>query len=385
MRCITRYNFRNSYLLPAFCLVLVLSGLNIASVYAQGIHKVVLDAGHGGHDPGNRGTGRYKQQEKDIALDVVLKIGEYITQAYPDVEVVYTRDKDFFVPLHKRSEIANKAGADIFISVHCNAAPSSQAYGTETFVMGFKYEKTNLELTVRENKVVYLEDNYEENYEGLDPENPESNMIAALYQNAYQGQSIKLANLVENQFSTRVSRRSRGVKQAVLFVMNRTTMPSVLIELGFLTNSTEEDFLNSELGKVYMASAIFRAFKAYKTEMEEVDSTVRNIKNVPKKEEKEIQELNVEKEADIQFKIQLLSSSKKLNLQHADFKGLKEVEELQVDKLYKYTIGSYNSYNDAKKKLKDIKDNGFGSAFIVAVKDGKLMALKDAIKQSNKK
>ena len=383
MRCITGYNFRKCYLLPACWVVLMLFALSPNQSKAQGIHKVVLDAGHGGHDSGNLGTGRYKDKEKDIALKVILKLGEYINQNFPDVEVVYTRDKDVFIPLHKRSEIANKAGADLFISIHCNAAASTQAYGTETFVMGFKYEQKNLELTVRENKVVYLEDNYEENYEGLDPENPESNMIAALYQNAYQGQSIKFANMVENQFSQRVSRRSRGVKQAVLFVMNRTTMPSVLIELGFLTNSAEEDFLNSDLGQVYMASAVYRAFKSYKEEVEGVDLSTRQTKVKPT--EKPVLEEEKPRAEDIQFKIQLLSSSKKLENTHPDFKGINEVEAIKVDELYKYTVGSFSSYNDAKKELKKIKDKGFGSAFIIAVKNGNLMALKDAIKQSNKK
>jgi N-acetylmuramoyl-L-alanine amidase len=231
------------------------------------LKRIVIDAGHGGKDPGTVGS---VSREKDVALSVALQVGKYVEELLPGVEVVYTRKSDVFIELKERSNIANRNKADLFISIHCNAAPNRTAYGTETFVMGTKNFEANFDIVKRENSVILYEDNYEEKYEGFDPKSPESYMMFNLMQKAFLSNSISLASKVENDFVTRVNRSSRGVKQAPFYVLWTTSMPSVLIELGFLSNPAEERFLNSKDGQTYLASAIYRSIKAYKEEIEEL-------------------------------------------------------------------------------------------------------------------
>lgn len=227
--------------------------------------KIVLDAGHGGSDPGNIGS---KAREKDINLAVTLLVGKYINENMPDVEVIYTRKDDSFPTLKKRPEIANTNKADLFVSIHSNSAPNRSAYGTETFVMGTKHFEANFDIVKRENSVILLEENYKEEYEGFDPTSPESYMLFNLTQKGFIGNSLSLAEQVETQFRDRVGRKSRGVKQGPFYVLWTPSMPSVLIELGFLSNSSEEQFLMSKQGQEYMASAIFRAIRDYKNSIE---------------------------------------------------------------------------------------------------------------------
>lgn len=231
------------------------------------LKRVVIDAGHGGKDPGALGS---YSKEKDIALSVALQVGKYVEQNLPGVEVIYTRKTDVFLDLKERPNIANRNRADLFISIHCNAAGNRGVYGTETFVMGTKNFESNFDVVKRENAVILLEDNYEENYEGFDPSSPESYMMFNLMQKAFLSNSISLASKIETDFATRVNRSSRGVKQAPFYVLWTTSMPSVLIELGFISNVNEEKFLNSKDGQAYLASAIYRSIKAYKEEIEEI-------------------------------------------------------------------------------------------------------------------
>lgn len=228
------------------------------------VRTVVIDAGHGGHDHGCRGR---HSREKEIALKIALKLGAYIEEKLPDVKVIYTRKTDVFVELHERATIANRADADVFISIHCNAA-SPSAYGTETFVMGLHRSEANLQVAKRENAAILLEDNHNKHYNGFDPHDPTAHIIFSLAQNAWQELSANLAGKIEAQFRDRVSRHSRGVKQAGFLVLYQTAMPSVLVETGFLTHREEEKFLLSSLGQDYMASALFRAFRDYKVEMD---------------------------------------------------------------------------------------------------------------------
>lgn len=350
-------------------------------VFAQGVNTIVLDAGHGGSDPGNLGTGRYANREKDIALSITLQVGAYIEEHFPDVKVIYTRKTDVFLPLHERTEIANNAQADLFVSIHCNAVKNTSVYGTETYVMGFKYSKNNLEMTKKENAVIFMEDDYEQNYDGLDLNNPESNIIAALYQNAFLDQSINFANFVERQFKERVGRKSRGVKQSVLFVMNRTTMPSALIEMGFLSNKEEEDFLNSEKGQSYIASAIYRAFRDYKNTVEGVQNMVEKIEE-PKPAIKDLVEgekpKDLQKKYELVYKVQVMSSAKQLSREERKFDG-GELEELQIDGRFKYFYKTQLEYKDAKQDVAKAKKLGFKSAFVVALKNGKPIALSEAL------
>jgi N-acetylmuramoyl-L-alanine amidase len=231
------------------------------------VKKVVIDAGHGGHDPGTHGV---ISKEKDVALQIALQLGKYIEEKIPNTEVLFTRDDDTFVELHGRAYMANKNGADLFISIHCNAfPPNPDVTGTETYVMGLSKAGRNLDVAKKENSVIYLEENYEQQYQGFDPNSPESLILLSLEQTAFQENSLLFAANVENQFKSRAGRRSRGVKMAPFWVLWDTSMPSVLIETGYLSNKKEERDLNDPLLQDYIASAIFRAFRDYK---EEIDS-----------------------------------------------------------------------------------------------------------------
>lgn len=229
---------------------------------------VVIDAGHGGHDPGTRGK---KALEKDVALKIALKLGSYIEKNFRDVKVIYTRKNDTYIALDERADIANRNKADLFICIHANSMPGSKAFGTETFVMGLHKDNSNFEVAKRENSVILMDENYHERYEGFDPNSPESYILFSLTQSAYQESSLLFAQKVEDQFKSRVGRSSRGVKQAGFLVLWRTTMPSVLIETGFLSHSTEEQFLAGEEGQNLIASGIYRAFKEYKSEIESIN------------------------------------------------------------------------------------------------------------------
>ena len=244
---------------------LLLGTTTQAGLRAYSVKRVVIDAGHGGHDSGTLGR---SSKEKDVALKIALELGQIMNEYLPDVEIIYTRKTDKFLDLKERARIANRENADLFISVHCNAAANRSVFGTETFVMGLSKVAGNFEVVKRENAVILLEDNYEEKYEGFDPSKEESYILFNMYQKAFLRNSLSLAANIENQFSTRVGRKSRGVKQGPFWVLWDTSMPSVLIETGFLSNQTEENYLNSEKGQVYIASGIFRAIRDYKNELE---------------------------------------------------------------------------------------------------------------------
>lgn len=249
---------------------------------AYRMKTVVIDPGHGGHDPGNVGTGRHKKKEKDIALDVALRVGSFIKEIFPDIKVIYTRDTDVFIGLNERADVANKADADLFLSIHCNAAKNPEAYGVETFTLGLHKNDENLQVAMKENQAIFLEDDYQTKYDGFDPNSPESIIALTIMQSAFLEQSLKISSYIQKQFKEKVGRRDRGVKQAGFLVLRRTTMPSILIELGFLTNVDEENFLNTENGRIIMASAIFKGFKDYKEKVEGGASA-----SVPKTEPKE--------------------------------------------------------------------------------------------------
>lgn len=393
-------------------------------ISGMGVLKVVIDPGHGGHDPGNLGTGRYKSTEKDIALDVSLQLGDYIERAFENVDVIYTRKEDKFVTLKDRTNIANKAQADLFISIHCNSAANKDAHGTETFVMSMTKIEANLELAKKENSSILLEENYEQVYEGFDPKSPESLIARSIAQSVYLDQSLTLSAHIQDQYRERVSRKDRGVKQAPYWVISFTTMPSVLTELGFLTNSAEEDFLNSENGKVYMASAIYRAFKQYKADVEGVaitapymDTGLPPIEEVNKqaaaptvkketpadkeadKEKKpssEAKKMEVEENPPspsnqlsapanaepVVYRIQLLASSQNIALNPENFNGLEGVQRLEVDGLYKYTIGEVTDYKKAVSLQRTVRENAYPKAFITAYYKGERIGISQALEMS---
>jgi len=349
------------------------------------LKRVVIDAGHGGKDPGNLGTGRYNVTEKAIALNVALKVGNYIEKAFPEVDVLYTRDRDEFVELHERTKFANTKSADLFISIHCDAFTRESAYGCGSYVMGPAKTEANLRMAKKENQAILLEDNQEENYSGFDPNSPEGLIELSLRQSAHINQSLKFAKYVQDQMRTRVGRKDRGVRQAPYWVISFTTMPSVLIELGFLTNKEEEDFLNSDQGQDYMASAIYRAFKEYKNNIEELEKAVSKETPTPETATENTDNESVS-EVKFIFKVQLASSSKPVDAAPENFKGLENVEEYRDNDLYKYLYGSATTYEGAKNLQKSVRLKGYRGAFVVAFdKDNNRVALSEAIKQTKNK
>ena len=336
---------------------------------------VVLDAGHGGNDPGNIGNG---YREKTIALKVVKEIRNEL-QKINDIKVILTRDKDVLINLWKRGEIANKAKADLFVSIHCDSH-SSNAYGAGTFVLGLHANKRNFDVAKRENAVISLEDNYRERYKGFDPNSEESVLGLTLLQEENLDKSFLLAADIQQNFSQALKRKNRGVKQAGFVVLHQTYMPSVLIELGFLTNKNEGKFLNSKSGQQKMAKEIARSIKKYYNQLKlntvavndqisientKVDSSIRDEDKL---------------DEEVVFKIQIASSKNKIQLKSYNFKGLKNVQRVKVGSYYKYYFGVTTNYNKVKNSLLKAKSKGYSDAYIAAFKKGKKVSLTEVLK-----
>lgn len=341
------------------------------------VDVVVLDAGHGGKDPGNLGTGKYNTTEKHVALNVVKLVGKYIKEAYPDVKVIYTREDDRFIELRERCEIANRNKADLFISVHCNANENHSPHGSETYVMGLHKTEANMRVAQKENASILMEDKHELKYDGYDPKDPDSQIYLSLRQNAYLDHSLLYSALVQKQFKERVGRPDRGVKQAGFLVISYTTMPAVLVELGFLTNEQEERFLQSAEGQDYMASAIYRAFKEYKQQVEGVDVDLE-----PGKDPVEVtttpRPTMVTTEG-VRFKVQIVTSSRRMEPKPKNFNGFEGVEEHRGLDLYKYTVGNVATLSEARELQRKCREKGYNDAFIVAFRNGEQMDLREAI------
>ena len=344
------------------------------------IKTIVIDPGHGGKDSGTMGTKRFKIYEKHVALSVSLKLGKYISENFPDVEVIYTRNSDVFLELNERTEIANNANADLFISIHCDGFTNPKPSGASVFVMGMSKLKANMDVAMRENAAIYLEDNYQQKYDGFDPKSPESYIVFSLMQNTYLNQSLSFAEEVENQFSTRANRKSRGVKQAPFYVISRTNMPSILVECGFLTNPKEEEFLHTDIGQDYIASAIFRAFRSYKEsiEIEDTKTSQKEVKNdsifISKNEDISEEIFN---EPQLLFKVQIGTFLKSM-LNQKQFIEL-DAEEIKVNGTYKYYVSSGKDKQKAEKLKIYLQDIGFKGAFLVAFLDGKQISTKEAL------
>jgi len=358
-------------------LVIILFGIHLfmgKSSFAQQKDKfvIVLDAGHGGDDPGKHAKNGYK--EKEVALKIVLLLGKQL-EKNPDIKIIYTRKTDVFVKLRERARIANKADADLFVSIHCNAH-HTQASGTETFVVGEGNTQRNLNIAKEENEVIFLEDDYSENYEGFDPNSPESLIGLTLMQEEYVEQSLLLASLIQNNFTKKLKRKNRGVKQASLWVMHNTYMPSVLIETGFITNKYEGKYLVSSKGQNELSNAIATAILKYKNTLQGVEEEVEVAKpTTPIKTPTKV----VVIKKDITFKVQLAASSKSIPLKSYNFKGMQNLSLKKQGKLYKYFSGNTGDYEIAKKiRLKAIK-KGYSTAYIVAYKNGERISLSKAI------
>ena len=346
-------------------LVLVLSQ---TTTYAQDNFVVVLDAGHGGKDPGRPAK---NFSEKDIALNIVLKLGNKL-KGLEDVKVIYTRDNDVFVDLKERGRIANEADADLFVSIHCNAF-SNDASGTETYVLGLHANKQNFEVAKNENSVIFLEDNYQEKYEGFDPNSPEAVIGMTLMQEEFLDQSLSLASNIQTNFRDQLKRKDRGVKQAGFVVLHQTYMPSVLIETGFITNSSEGAFLNSKSGQDKVSGAIFSAIKSYKKNLDE--NLV--IEEMPIAEAKPSKVY-----PGIDFKVQISSGKKKLETKSYNFKGLKGVERGKIGSMYKYYYGKSSDFDQIVRIQNEARKAGFKSAFVVAFKGEERIQLSEVINKS---
>ena len=343
------------------------------------IRTIVIDPGHGGKDSGTMGTKRFKIYEKHVALAVSLKLGDYIKNAFPNVDVVYTRDSDVFLELNERTELANNVNADLFISIHCDGFTNSTPSGASVFVMGMSKLKANMDIAIRENSAIYMEDNYQQKYEGFDPKSAESYIVFSLMQNTHLNQSLKIAEEVEKEFSTKANRKSRGVKQAPFYVISRTNMPSILIECGFLTNFKEEEYLHSEIGQEYIASAIFRGFKAYKENYEGITSEKESEEPIAMKEDRlkaptPKKEITIEK---VGFKVQVGTYLKSM-LNVALFKEI-NAEQQVINGTFKYYVGNETDKSLLDKLKNQLKEKGFKGAFVVAFYKGERISTKEAL------
>jgi N-acetylmuramoyl-L-alanine amidase len=323
---------------------------------------VVIDPGHGGKDPGAVGSGA---KEKDIVLSVGLKLGKLIEKNYPDVKVVYTRKTDRFVALNRRAEIANKERADLFISLHCNALDRKKTspQGVETFVLGLHRSKDNLDVAKAENSVIMYEEDYSVKYEGFNPNEPESYIIFEFMANEFLDRSVYFATVVQNQLVANSKRINRNVRQAGFLVLREVAMPSVLVELGYISHREEEKYLKSENGQTSLAASIYNGFKEYKREYDKKSSVLSNDGQSVGSQ------LKPAPAGGKEYRIQFLTSSRKLENGAPAFKGVSPVDYYIDGKTYKYTYGRAASREESRELLKKVKKN-FKDAFIIEFENG---------------
>lgn len=414
-------------------ILLTFASFAIAASGAAKRFTLVIDAGHGGHDAGAKGAFSY---EKNINLNVALAFGRYVENNCPDVNVIYTRKTDVFVPLHKRASIANKNKADVFISIHTNALPKGHiARGLETYTMGMRRSDEKLSAAMRENSVIMIEKDYKEHYEGYDPNSPESTIMFEFMHDKNMSRSVELAKYVQNSVCSIANRPDKGVKQDVFLVLRETSMPACLIELGFITTPDEETFLNNKSNVDKLARGIYEAFAKYKekydkeitvpygpqkesevdiptivpdekiqakpkkradekSEKKTVETTTKTETEQEKKDERQEERQETAKyndddkaETDSRpiFKVQILASSRSLRPTSSHFKGLEGIESYTENNLIKYTYGASTDYNEIYRLRKSILDK-FPEAFIIAFKNREKIDVRQAIREfkSNK-
>ena len=334
------------------------------------IKTVIIDPGHGGFDPGTHGVFTL---EKDLVLSVGKKLRDLLTEKYPQIKVIMTRDKDIFIPLYQRAKIANDANADLFISIHANFMPkSSITQGTETYVMGLHTAEYNLDVAKRENAAILLEENYKNNYD-YDPNSPEGHIVFSMYQNAYLDQSIQFGQFVENQYASHANRKSRGVKQAGFVGLKATSMPSVLLEIGFLSNREEENYLKTDNGKQKIAESIFNGFTEYKKKIEQLPETVAEVTNKP---------TSNPKEPVYQFWIQIAATPNPISKTDSLWKNSPfSIEQLKENGLYKYRTFTFSQIKEVLKARDKMFAAGFKDAFIIVDKNGERISLHQAKKE----
>ena len=340
---------------------------------------IVIDPGHGGKDPGAIGS---FSSEKNITLAISLKTGEYIEQNLKDVKVIYTRKTDEFVDLDVRSDIANKNNADLFISIHVNSNNEHNAYGTETYVMGYTKDQANLDVAIKENQVIVLENDYSTKYEGFDPKSQESYIMFTTRQNIYLKQSLELAWMIQTQYKNQIGRYDRGVKQSGFWVLYKTTMPSVLTETGFISNLKEEKFINSNEGQENIAASIYNACKDYISEIRKKSVMPAVIKDTLGPATDSLK-LNTIPNGKIVFMIQVVTSNKKIATKPANFKNTKDIVELSSGNKFRYATGVFSDYKKAVSYRKQM-ERIYPDAFVIAVKNNKILPLREALEQDKR-
>ncbi len=323
--------------LKILSLLLVFTLSNVI-IYAQEIQKVVIDAGHGGKDPGTLARVHKHKNEKHIALAIAKKLGGYIKENYPKITVIYTRKKDIYLTLNQRAKIANKANADLFISVHVDASASKKAKGASVYVLGLHRTEDNLKVAMRENAVMLQEENYKTKYAGFNPKNPESYIIFSLMQNQYLNNSMIMAGFIDKHLKAKTKRKTKGVKQAGFYVLREVGMPSVLVETGYITNTSDADYLCSKKGQNKTALAIFNAFKDYKVFLESHTTDLEKNKNLEKDEH-----------PNTYFTVQVLFSRQNIASKSKRFRGLSPIFKYKKKKGYYYTFGRTQDYKEALK------------------------------------
>lgn len=355
--------------------------------------KICIDPGHGGDKPGAQGS---RCLEKDINLDVSLKLGKLIEDYLKDVEVIYTRKTDVDVNLIQRSNIANRNKADLFISIHCNSATNKAAHGSETFAMGLTKSKENLEVARKENADILKEADHEVNYGGFNPNSPEASIFFSLYQNAYMDQSLRFADKIQKEMTRNTGLFNRGVKQAGFLVLFKIAMPGVLTEIGFISNREEETYLMSEKGKDEVAASLFRAICQYKIDKEGKSFEIPSIEALTGKNKKEIKPLTQEiakqetpkseegKKTEpntvtgIEYRVQFFTSPNNIDNKDGRFRNLENIWKYMDNNLWKYTSGCFSNYQDAYAHQKDVRSKGFGDAFVVSFENNKRIPLNQA-------
>lgn len=390
-----RNNLKFGILLVAFLLPFTLFAQR-----GEKITTVVIDPGHGGKDTGALGA---ISKEKDLNLTVALLAGDYIKKNLPDVNVIYTRERDVFVGLNERAMIANRNNADVFISIHCNSTDSkgASAMGAETFVLGEHKNAANLQVAKNENSAILYEEDASEQYGDFDLNSPEAYIALSLFQQEYLNQSLQLAANVQEQFSKRVGRKDRGVQQAGFLVLWKTAMPSILIELGFISNAAEERFLASESGQIYMASAIYRAFRDFKMSFEGENSAMRKVETEetvtieepsPAVEEKPITEEKpivvetpvvvekpvVEEKPTVSFKVQFFISDTKVSANDKRIANIKDVDYYEYNGSYRYTSGNFRTKEEAFARQKEVQKQGYPDAWVVCFINGERVSMREA-------
>lgn len=400
-----------------FCILLI-SNTALSQSSTEKFDKVVIDAGHGGIKPGAIGS---HSKEKDITLAVALKVGQLINENLKSVKVYYTRVIDQDVDLYKRSTVANKINADLFISIHCNSSTAKNSIGTETFAMGLAKTNQNLAVAKKENSEILTEANRELNYQGFDLNSPENDILLSLYQNAYLSNSLEFANMIQKEYIKNTSMKSRGVKQANLVVLWKSSMPAVLTEIGFISNSQEEAYISSDIGQWTIASSIFRAIIEYKNKSDNMSLPVPEINSlIPKdvlekerirkenerlanikeqqqlaeeKRQRELQEQEEQQQrqeetkdesAEVIYRVQFSSSLKQISISDNRFNGLEDMYSYQENGKWKYASGLFATQSEALEYLKKVKET-YNDAFVVAFYKGKRISIVEAKRLSNKK